>query len=136
MKNTPLRRTVGLKRGTKGLKKSKLRAVGLNRKPWDDQYKARKAADGDYVRSAFSGIVLHRKTQADPHHPFGKVRERILAYLWVEKDWHKHLHDFNNQSLALGWIQPQFRGAHNDGTHPRPWREEFEGDWPDSLRRI
>lgn len=98
------------------------------------KYAAAKNLGSAYMRCAQSGLLMH-KSLCDPHHPFGQVGERIMAFLWISKSFHDHLHKFGKQSYAIGWLQPPFRGQPLDPNHPRPWPEILEQDWPDKYQR-
>lgn len=134
MKKTPLIRRTALKRGKKGLKKSRLRKMGLNKQSWTKLYTVQKKADGDYVRCAASGLLMH-VSECDPHHPFSRHKEGLMAYLWISKAFHQHLHNFGTQSSKLGWIQPSHYGREQTPDSPRPWPQTAETNWPEKFRR-
>ncbi len=67
------------------------------------------------------------------HHPFGRLGERILAFVWVCGPCHQMIHDEGQQARAMGWLQPEFDGR--SGPAPRPWQAIREGRWPKSLQR-
>lgn len=135
MRRSPLRRTVGLKRGTKGLKKSRLSPMSNKKKSFYAEYAKRRDAAPDWVRCAFTGQIVH-KFQCDPHHPFGRHGIFILLFFWVLKIWHNQFHAMATQSRALGWLQPPFEGKPYDPQSRRPWNEWAEEGWSVKYKQL
>jgi len=135
MKRSPIARKTPLKRGTKGLKKSRLRKASPEKQSWTKLYTARKKQDGQYVRCAASGLLMH-VSLCHPHHPFTRWKDGLMAYLWISKSFHDHLHKFGTQSYAIGWLHPQHYGRRADPSWPRPWGEIHEANWPERFRRL
>lgn len=128
MKRTPLRRKTPLKR------KGSLKKASPWRSEWMRLYKEAKLQHGNYVRSAMSGLLLH-VSDVSWHHPFGRVKERIMAFLPLTRAEHAQIHDFGSQSFKLGWLQPEHYGRIRVADWPRPWKPEFERFWPEKLKR-
>ena len=134
MKKTPLKRFSSLKRGTKGLKKSRLAHVSKKKKAWQALYSEAKAKFGPKVRCAQSGLLMHRH-ECDPHHPMGQQGEYILCFVWISKWFHRQVHDFGTQSRELGWLLAPYEGRAYDSKEPRPWKPEFESHFPEKFKR-
>ncbi len=135
MKRTPLVRKTPLRRSaTCTLKKTKLKPMSSAKAEWKELYKERKRHFTSFVRCAASGLLMS-KDDCEPHHPFGQVGARIMAFLWVSKAFHRQIHDFGKQAYTIGWLQPEFRGAMHDDNWPRPWSESHESGWPDLYKR-
>lgn len=77
---------------------------------------------------------MHR-SEADPHHPFGRKGQYLLCFLWLSKAFHQNIHDHGTQSRALGWLQLPYSGGVYDPTEHRPWKAEFESHFPDQFKR-
>ena len=108
--------------------------MSKSKQQWTEKYEELKDSFGPMVRSAFSGLLMRRE-MAEPHHPFSRNRDGLLAFLWLSKAEHKHLHDFGSQSYALGWLQPEHYGRPSNPHHPRPWKETYESHFPDRFKR-
>lgn len=102
---------------------------------WKLLYATAKLLGSSYVRCAQSGLLMH-KSEADCHHPWGRVGDRILAFVWISRTFHEHLHQFGKQSAALGWLQPAFRGGAYDPHYKRPWPQWAEEYFPQKYKRL
>ncbi len=121
-----------MKRGGFIQRKTPLRPVSCERTRWNSKYTRAKAHAPAFPSCARCGASRLRD-HMEPHHPFGRLGERILAFVWVCGHCHDAIHDEGQQSRALGFLQPEFDGR--TGEVPRPWPIEAESRWPSSLKR-
>lgn len=135
MKRTPLKRKTPMKRGCPRLKKTKLKGMSDRKKEFESAYRYAKFAAPSYVRTADKPFALERKDYCDPHHPFGRVGDKILAFLWITKSKHEDIHDRGKKARADGWLHPPFWGMSLDPSWPRPWPEWAEEKWPEKYKR-
>lgn len=149
MKKTPLVRRTPLKKslrrlrktkikthGFPKLKKAKLSQVSSAKKLWLKKYGDAKSSWGCYVRPADASLSIEHKDACDPHHPFGRVGERILCFLWVTKQKHHDIHDNGTKARLHGWLHPPFWGMPLDLSIPRPWPIDYEESWPEKYKRV
>ncbi len=119
MKKTPLRRSSPLKRSTKcTLRKTRLKPMSKNKQGWVLLYKERPKMKG-----------------MESHHVFGRLGNRMLAYLFITPELHKWIHANGREARRLGWLQGPYDGRPLDPNAPRPWDSECESSWPDEYKR-
>lgn len=123
MRRTPLRRKTPLKSKGGSLKKTRLKQVSKGKSKWLELYAKAKEANPP------------PKSGMDPHHPFGRIGERILCFVWISQDLHKRIHDNSSWAHEVGWLQPEFASRKSTGLEPRPWLKSEESNWPDKYKR-
>lgn len=154
MKKTPLRRKTPLKRAgfkKKGIldtahdklsqlsrkpkrkRRSGLRPVSKAKESWMKQYREMCRTDTPLQRDE-NGRLMH-KDWLERHHPWGRIGERILAYVYITSELHEWIHAHSKEALSLGWLTPEYKGHVNSGKWPRPWSKQAEARWPASLKR-
>lgn len=116
------------------MKKTPLRRQSKKRALFNALYKKQLRDDLKVQECAWCGATRH-KDLLDPHHPFGKVNERILAYIYLCRSCHDTVHDFGKASELKGWLQPEFRSMKCLRERVIPWAIECEANWPDNLKR-
>lgn len=119
-------------RKRKPLKRTRLRPYSPEKNAWNHKYVKAKKAFPSAVHCACCHHLFH-KDVLEPHHPFGRIKERILAFVWLCQPCHRIIHDEGKQARSLGWLQPQFDGR--EGETRRMWKQECEQNWPDNLKR-
>ncbi len=117
------------------LKRTRLNHKSKDKLEYDKLYEEAKAAGSCHVSPEDQPFVILHKDECDPHHPFGRAKDKLLAFIWITKGHHRRIHDANNVALELGWIHPAFRGAQLDPAWPRPWNEAAEKSWPKKYQR-
>lgn len=123
MKRTQLRRRSGLKRGTSTLKRTRLKQMSDAKTDWSKKYESAKAKHPPPMLGM------------EAHHPFGRIGERILCFIWVFRATHQAIHDRGIWAREVGWLQPPFDGRPMDNEYPRPWPKELECFWPPTYKR-
>lgn len=108
-------------------RQKKIRKVAKKTAYWLNLYVLSKKADVPMQKCAYTGIVLP-KEMLDPHHPYGRKGERILMYVWIQKNRHEYIHDHAKWAREKGWLQPEFDGRKGDGTTPKPWMKTLGCD--------
>lgn len=142
MKRSPLRRNSPLKRrqtlhskSKAALKKTQLKQVSKKTREWLVKYRTAKSLCPPFLRPAdHPNTIVHRDT-CDPHHPFGRSGNKVLAFVWVQKAMHNLIHDNGQWARRVGWLHPPFWGMPLNDGWPRPWPEECEKGWPEQYRR-
>lgn len=116
------------------MKRTPLKRQSAKKAIWSSKYLTGIALDYPKQYCASCGRVGH-KYYFERHHPFGRVNERILAYLYLCHKCHADIHDSGSWSTTLGWLQPEFRGMQCHGQRAFPWKKECELNWPENLKR-
>lgn len=124
MKRSPLKRKTPLKRGNgHKLKKSKLRNVSTEKKKWNALY-------------ALSKLQNPAPSElSEAHHPLGRVGDRILCWIWVERGLHEWIHEKSKEARSMNWLLPEYDGRISTGFEKRPWKSGQESHWPDKYKR-
>ncbi len=104
-------------------RKKALNKVSAKKRRWMDQYVVQKIRGAEWQKCPHCVGYAH-KSMMEPHHPFGRVKERLLIYVWICKGLHQWIHDNGKVARELGWIQPQFDGRKADPSLPRPWEKQ------------
>jgi hypothetical protein len=120
MKRSPLKRNKPLKRGTKGLKKSRLAPVSPKRKSWLKQYQEQHAKDPEMVVDAMDGRP-RPKSRMTRHHVARRLGNRILIYVYITAGHHDWIERHAEQARKLGWLRNEGEGYPKDPKQPRPW---------------
>jgi len=134
MKKVPLVRRSPLKRGVKGLKKTRLKPASKEKSSWLAHYRERKKLDGHFVRCASSGLLMPVHL-CEPHHPLGRVKKKLMCYIWISKTAHELIHDHGKQARACGWLLKPFYGGAYDPQERRAWPAWAEQFWPEEYLR-
>lgn len=116
------------------MKRTPLKRQSAKKAQWTKQYCTRLVMDNPKQACAWCGNAGN-KDSFERHHPFGRLNERILAYLYLCHTCHETIHDFGKASSLKGWLQPEFRGMQCHGERVFPWRKECELNWPENLKR-
>jgi hypothetical protein len=132
MKRTPLKRRKQMVRNYSSMKRTPIRKVSKEKMAWIAKYARAKKLLPEYPVCAKCRLV-RRIDGMQFHHPFGRIGERIMAFLVLCPFCHEMIHDEGAQARALGWLQPEFDGR--SGPAPRPWDVALEIPWPESLCR-
>lgn len=111
-----------------------LKQVSDEKKVWLSKYKAQCQQDAPYQKCAMTGVVEH-VSNLERHHPFGRIKERILAYVYLAHESHEEIHDRGKKAREDGWLHPMFWGHPARDDWPRPWPAFDERWWPDNLKR-
>lgn len=111
--------------------------MSKEKRGWVKAYQAEKAKCHEFQFCAMCGHGDH-KAHMSPHHPMGKIGERILAFLWLcsyrGRMCHDAIHDNGKQGRLEGWLQPEFDGRPLLGERIIPWRPLAEAHWPQHLK--
>lgn len=116
------------------MKRSRLRRQSAKRAQWTKKYCTRLVMDAQRQSCADCGKIGN-KDSFERHHPFGRVNERLLAYLYLCHGCHKSIHDLGSLATSEGWLQPEFRGMQCHHERVFPWKKECELNWPENLKR-
>lgn len=113
--------------------RARIKPVSDAKSKWLKLYREAKDNAPAIVWCEMSGRPIS-KFEAEAHHPFGRLRERILAFVWLSSSSHRAIHDDGKEARRQGWLQPQYDGSKGKGA-PRPWSREAEAEWPENLKR-
>lgn len=98
------------------------------------RYVRAKARFGNTVTCAMSGAQIDRN-YAEPHHIYGRIGTRLLAFVWLSGPCHEIIHLHGEEAAHLGWIQAEFRGMKATSPRAFPWARSAESEWPLEWRR-
>lgn len=114
------------------MKRTRLRRQSPKRAQWMRRYCDRLAMD-DEKQSCARCLKMAHKGHLERHHPFGRLNERLLAYVYLCHPCHENIHDHGAMSREDGWLQPEFDGR-SSANHHRPWNSKVELNWPENLK--
>lgn len=145
MKKTPLTRRTPLKRSQKPLKKQTewlrrcaLKPRSTSKSAWEQRYQDAKVKDDTLQRPVDRpDLLLHRtnRLRLHPHHPFARIGDAILAYVYITKEKHEWCHANSKEAREQGWLQGPYDGRPVNPEAPRPWPEKSEESWPEKYKR-
>lgn len=122
-RSSQLTRKKPLQRGTKPLKRSRLKPMSREKRNYMRQYLEMCAKDG-------------KTLYMDRHHPGGRRGILLLCYILIPSWKHQRIHGSERkQAMAEGWLNPAFEGRPFDHSWPRAWTPEMEAHWPEEYRR-
>lgn len=123
MRKTPLNRRTPLRRGTKGLAKSRLSRMSPEKKSWMALYRAQVEAEekAGFVRCAESGELVRIEFR-ERHHVCRRLGHRIMIYVYITKGLHRWIEDNVKKAIEIGWIRKEGEGYPKDPNQFRPWQ--------------
>lgn len=115
-------------------KRKRINPVSSKRRAWNDKYFAQVEKDEAMQRPVDQPDKLYSKDnsyQIQRHHPYRRLGEHILLYVYVSSRLHTHIEDHGKWSREVGWI-------HDHPPQPndlRAWPASSEKHWPEKYRR-
>lgn len=121
---------------TEQKKRKRINPVSSKRRAWNDKYYAQVEKDAPYQSPVDQPDELYGKDnhyKIQRHHPFRRLGEAILCYVYITSEKHHDIEHNAKQSRANGWI---WEGDPEDHVN-RPWPESVEilHNWPERYRR-
>lgn len=110
-----------LKKGSRGLRKTRLKPRSTKAASWTRRYIAQHRSDHATQRDALDG-ELRDKDSMDRHHPFGRKKHYILIYCYLTPACHEWIHAHGTLAREQGWLQPPYESRPYDPDWTRPWK--------------
>ncbi len=115
-----IKRKTPMKRGTCQLKRTRLKSQSTEKAKWAKLY-IQKKKDGDPFVKCEVCKSIGTKGMFHPHHPLGRIGERILRFVWLCPMCHSEIHDNGKWAREQGYLMPEFDGRPRPEGHPNPF---------------